>query len=382
MNSIKTLVLTLVCCAVLIPDAPGRDAPSPIDLSPFRDGIHHWRMKYGRDRNDALYDEGDVISIANNMLRFQCADGGWPKNIDWLVDLAPDEVRRITGSSLSSTFDNRNTYSQIEYLSKAYAETGDERYRDSAESGLEYILREQRDSGGWRGSDVDAITFNDDVMAGIMNLLLDIRQGAEFYDWVNDELRSKLDDALNRAIDATLRCQIVSGGVKTAWCQQHDHASYQPVKARTFELAAITAGESVGVARFLMRLKNPSPEVIEAVECAAAWFERSKIEGVRVKDVPIDPVRFEHHTATFNRVVVDDPSAPPVWARYYEIETNRPFFCNRDGIKVYRLADVDLERRTGYAWYGTWPAALLKRDFPKWKQAIQRSRDGLSNESG
>lgn len=39
---------------------------------------------------------------------------------------------------------------------------------------------------------------------------------------------------------------------------------------------------------------------------------------------------------------------------------NTPFMCNRDGIKVYKLSDVKLERRVGYAWYTYAPEKLFK----------------------
>jgi hypothetical protein len=66
-------------------------------------------------------------------------------------------------------------------------------------------------------------------------------------------------------------------------------------------------------------------------------------------------------------VVVDDPAAPPLWGRFYDIKTNKPFFCDRDGVPKPHLADIGSERRNGYAWYGTWPQALLDREYPAWK---------------
>ena len=64
-------------------------------------------------------------------------------------------------------------------------------------------------------------------------------------------------------------------GVKTVWAQQYDHETLQPVKARAYELPALSAGESADITMLLMRIKNPSPEVVEAVESAAAWFDRT-----------------------------------------------------------------------------------------------------------
>ena len=42
--------------------------------------------------------------------------------------------------------------------------------------------------------------------------------------------------------------------------------------------------------------------------------------------------------------MVADPSAGPLWARFYEIGTNRPMFVGRDGIVHDHLADI--EQRT------------------------------------
>ena len=349
-----------------------QETHQPIDLSLFSDSIHHWQMKDGRGRNDQRFQPEQIIHIAENLLKFQNDDGGWPTNLDWLAKIDVAEIKRIRNGSIGqSSFDNRNVYSQIDYLLQVFRETGLPQFRDSAIGGLNYILQQQRPSGGWRGKDVDAITFNDDVMAGIMRLLLKIQQGEPQFDSLDPGLRVRLSDALDRAIDVTLKCQVVMDDIKTAWCQQHDHLTLKPIKARTFELPSITAQESVGVVRLLMQIPNPAPKVIAAIEAAIAWFELAKIEGLRVETFPIAPVRFEGHTASFDRREVSDEHAPPIWARFYELDTNRPFFCNRDGKKVYRLSDVQLERRSGYGWYGYWPAKLLTEDYPAWKARIE-----------
>jgi hypothetical protein len=31
------------------------------------------------------------------------------------------------------------------------------------------------------------------------------------------------------------------------------------------------------------------------------------------------------------------------------------------------LAEIDNERRVGYAWYGNWPQRLLTVDYPAWQ---------------
>jgi PelA/Pel-15E family pectate lyase len=72
-----------------------------------------------------------------------------------------------------------------------------------------------------------------------------------------------------------------------------------------------------------------------------------------------------YHATEIDRVVVADPGAPPIWARFYELGTGLPLFCNRDGKPVYSLAEVERERRTGYAWYTDAPQNVLRK-FPRW----------------
>ncbi len=64
--------------------------------------------------------------------------------------------------------------------------------------------------------------------------------------------------------------------------------------------------------------------------------------------------------------MIPDPNAPPLWARFYEIGTNRPLFCGRDSVVKYDIAGIEPERRNGYAWYGTWGDGLATR-FTRWK---------------
>jgi PelA/Pel-15E family pectate lyase len=84
------------------------------------------------------------------------------------------------------------------------------------------------------------------------------------------------------------------------------------------------------------------------------------------------------HSADFDRVVVEDPKAPPIWARFYELGTNRPFFCNRDGKPVHSLAEVERERRTGYGWYTYEPAKVLQR-YPLWQKTWAPKAMGPEN---
>ena len=340
-----------------------------ISLEKFKDGIHHWDL-FSTIREYERLDTTEVIAIADNLLAYQNEDGGWPKNIDWLGILNADSVKgALSERNKESTFDNRNIFSQVEYLSKVYFYTGVEKYKLSVLQGFGYILREQRESGGWKGSDVDAITFNDDVMTGTMGILMDVVYDEEWYNWLDPELRDKLTISFNKALSVTLKCQIEVNGIKTAWCQQHDHISLEPVKARSYELPSITARESTDIVLFLMRIKNPGDSIINAVESAISWFEKSKIEGYTYTRVGIPEVKYHETMVDYDQVFIPDSTAKPVWARYYDLEESKPFLCRRDGTVVYTLEEIGFERRIGYAWYGYWPEAAL-RAYPEWKKSI------------
>ena len=68
--------------------------------------------------------------------------------------------------------------------------------------------------------------------------------------------------------------------------------------------------------------------------------------------------------------VVADPQAPPLWARFYDLETNRPIFLGRDSVVHYEVSQIERERRRGYRYYGDRPAALLRDDYPAWKRRV------------
>ncbi len=111
-----------------------------------------------------------------------------------------------------------------------------------------------------------------------------------------------------------------------------------------------------------MSLDNPSPEVKQAVDAAIAWFKTAQLTGIRVERRSDDKA-----PRGFNKVVIDDPSAPPIWARFYEIGANRPIFSDRDGIAKHSLAEIGYERRNGYNWLDYWPRKLLEKEYPAWQ---------------
>ena len=62
---------------------------------------------------------------------------------------------------------------------------------------------------------------------------------------------------------------------------------------------------------------------------------------------------------------------PVLWARFYELDTNRPFFSDRDGIKKYDISEIGHERRNGYSWYNKDGSKVLAK-YEKWKKELNR----------
>jgi hypothetical protein len=77
------------------------------------------------------------------------------------------------------------------------------------------------------------------------------------------------------------------------------------------------------------------------------------------------------------RTLVRDTNAPPLWARFYDLENGRPIFSDRDGVKRYDYMQIGRERRNGYAWYGNW-GVRVERSYARWKAEGQRRDDRLN----
>lgn len=319
--------------------------------------------------------------IADTLLLYQRANGGWPKNFEWEDELNDKQKKELLSQKqkTDTTIDNGGTFREVRHLSQAYLKFKDQRYRKAALKGIAFLLEAQYDNGGWPQYYPVAkgysrhITFNDNAMVGAMSLFRDIVQGEPEYGFVDDTMRQQAAQAIDKGIDCILTCQIVVNGKKTAWCAQHDEKTLEPRMARSYELASLSGAESVKIVRFLMAIENPTSEVIEAIEAAVAWFDQVKIVGKRIQRI-----QDASKPGGRDRIVVQDPSAPTLWARFYEIRTNRPFFCSRDGIPKYRLSEISHERRNGYSWMGGYADSLLNKDYPAW----QKQHNSIQTDQG
>ncbi|HSQ45381.1 MAG TPA: pectate lyase, partial [Lutibacter sp.] len=311
----------------------------------------------------------EAKDIAENVLLYQRNIGGWPKNIQLQKPLSKEEKQALIvlkSDDHNVTTDNGATVNEMIFLSKMYRQVPDERYKNAFLKGLDYILEAQYDNGGWpqfyplkKGYSTH-ITFNDDSMVNILNVLKEIKNETDYFSIKpSKEIIENITVAFNKGIDIILKTQYKQNGVLTSWCAQHDEKTLLPAKARAYELPSLSGKESAKIVLLLMEIENPSKEIITAVNSAVAWFEKVKITGLR------EDRSLNEKGKIIDKKMVADENAPAIWARFMELDDNTPFFCDRDGIKKATLAEIGAERRNGYAWYTDQPKEVLKM-YPKW----------------
>ena len=246
-------------------------------------------------------------------------------------------------------------------LALRYKETTNSNYKaafkTSFNKALNFILTMQRSTGGlpqvWpkRGNYSDHVTLNDNAMVRAMVTMMDIANKTSPFDSdiVDDATRSKMKSALDKAIQYLLKAQIVNNGNLTVWCAQHDTANYAPRPARAYELESKSGSESAGVVWFLMNWPEQTEEIQKAIKGAIAWYKKTKVTGLY----------FNKKAGTF-----DKRDGNVLWYRFYEVNNDNYFFCDRDGAstKTQDFTKISEERRTGYQWAGDYGSALLSTE--------------------
>lgn len=327
-----------------------------------------------RETDQAFFQTEEARRIGDQLLLYQRATGGWPKNIDMTRELSEEEREQLLkeqGRRDDSTIDNNATTMQMIYLARLYQQTGEARYREAFRRGVEYLLSGQYANGGWpqfwpetRGYQV-AITYNDDAIVNILFLFRDMMSGQSPYDGdlFDEALLQRLSDSFDRGIACILKTQIVVAGEPTIWCQQHDRETLLPTSARSYELPSYCSQESAAIVDLLMSLPHPDASVKKAIIGAMKWFDTYKLTGMRYeRGVMIDGERTVR--------LVEDPEAGPIWARFYDLEKVEPFVCDRDGIPRKHLEEIGSERRNGYSWYNSRPARLYPL-YENWRKQYE-----------
>jgi len=336
------------------------------------------------DNSPAWYGRIEGRRLADIIVSFQTPAGGWSKNLDMTrhprapgerfacdngskyLGTFDNDLPRDRSWNYVGTFDNDATTTQLRFLARVISALGDGRnapYRAAFLRGLDYISAAQYPNGGWpqvwplEGGYHDAITYNDSAMLQVLELLSDIAEGQKEFAFVPAQTRSRAAASRKHGLECLLASQIVVNGRRTVWCQQHDALTLQPASARNYEMPSQTSAESAHVMMYLMQQPNPSLEIIASVHAAAAWFDKTRIFNVAFK-----------HTGSGGRKLVAAPGSGPLWARFYEISTDRPIFGDRDKSIHDNVNEISEERRNGYAWYRDTPSRVLEY-YARWSKA-------------
>lgn len=308
-------------------------------------------------------------TLAEKMLVYQLPNGGWGKQlddkstVDYKLPLTKELLNKVkaTGND-HATIDNSATSREINGLIAAYKTTQNPAYLKAAEDGIKYLLLMQYDNGGFPQYYPNSaiyrkqVTYNDNAMINALTVLYNVAEGTEGFDVVNPKLKEKSKVAVQKGIQCILKTQVLQNGKLSIWADQYNEISLKPDKARAFEPISLASGESIGILRFLM-MQPVTPEIEKSIRAAVKWFDESRVKG------------YAYEVSKQNGKAVRTLSkkeGSSIWARFYDIPTNKPIFGDRDGSVKFNYDDVSEERRNGYSWFNDGGTKLIEKEFPKW----------------
>lgn len=369
-------------------------AASAIDVTDDPKYYERKWTKLADSFSDDFFSTPEAIRVGDNVLLHQLNSGAWPKNVR-MQRLLSDDDYATTLSAKShvdeGTIDNGATVTEIMYLARLYNATDEKRFLKGVTDGLDYLFKAQYRNGGWpqcyprTTGYVTEIQYNDNSNENVLRLMRAVfeshpRYASGWRQWTHwtqgtphdreafaflpARYARKAKRAFERGIGCMLRTQIVVDGVPTVWCAQYDHKTLKPAKARAYELISYSGDESFGLIELLLTIPHPSADIVAAVEGAVSWAQENAIHGTGFEYFVNDEGKPDY------RMVPCD-GCPDLWARFYDIDTCRPFFCDRDGIPVESVSLIGYERRTGYSWYNGDGSKTLKH-YRQWRKQLEK----------
>jgi PelA/Pel-15E family pectate lyase len=336
------------------------------------------------DREASWYGSPEARHTADVIVSFQTPAGGWGKNMNLSgaarvkgQSFVPDNSNRLPSVGdfdaprdpswhYVGTLDNDATTTQMHFLARVQANVphvDGEPYRAAFLRGVRYLLAAQYPNGGWpqvwplEGGYHDAITFNDNALYNATELLTEVSEGKPEVAFVPQDLRKEARTAVASALECILAAQFRVSGRPTVWGQQVDMLTLKPVTARNYEPAGLSSEESAHLLMYLMSLPQPSAQVTTAISDGISWLRAHAIYNKAVVGGRNTPE---------GRHLIDQQGAGPLWARFYASDTEKPIFGDRDKTLHDDMSEISLERRNGYAWFNTAPAAALS-EYDTWK---------------
>ena len=321
--------------------------------------------------DDAWIAGEEAKQLAVAILSYQTPSGGWSKHLglargprqpgmQWTSQNEPGQPAHYV-----ATFDNGSTTTEMNFLADVWRATKREDCKAAFIKGLNFIRAAQFPNGGWpqvyplEGGYHDDITFNDDAMTHVLELLQGIVNNEPRYACLDDSQRQQAAELLAKGIGCVLKTQVVQNGKKTVWCAQNDSLTLQPANARKMEPATLSGLESAHILKFLMTITNPAPEIVACIEGGLRWFEDAKITGES---------KTNEKGKTF--FVPSATGAEVRWARFHNLTNSQPVFPGRDGIQYDTFAAMAANNKLGYDYFTSQPGSILKNGQKKWHKTL------------
>ncbi|UCH34189.1 MAG: hypothetical protein JSV65_16865 [Armatimonadota bacterium] len=265
----------------------------------------------------------------------QLACGGWDYRIDfdeqasehWYYRRDKEAGEAADDRRNRGTFDDNTTQSAVRFLMAAATAAGDDNLHAAARYSLRFMMDAQFPNGAWPQWYPLAdegysrwYTFTDNAINDCIAVMLD---AYHTYDEAGYLERAK------RGGDFIVLSQVPAP--QAGWAQQYDY-DLKPAWARWFEPPAVCSAVTARNMNTLMDLylETGEEKCLRPIPAAIAWLRDSR-------------------------------RSDGTWARFYELETNRPIYVNMKREIVYEFVDI----RPGYSWHGEYGVAAAIRRYEK-----------------
>jgi hypothetical protein len=250
----------------------------------------------------------------------QRKEGGWDHRVD-VGHLKPGAKMPVRKSG-HCTFDDGITQGPILFLMELDGELDEPWLDDAIRLALKFTIEAQFDNGAWpqwyplRGGYHDYYTYNDAAINSCISVMLAAhkRYGKREY-----LACARLGG------DFIIASQVAKP--QSGWGQQYSH-DMKPAWARAFEPPGVCSAVTARNIQALCDVYEATEDekYLGPIPNAIDWLERSKL-------------------------------APDLWARLYEVGTNRPIYGDHDRKIHYTLEEISKERQEGYSWQGGYGVA-------------------------
>lgn len=252
----------------------------------------------------------------------QRKEGGWDHRVD-VGHMVPG--RSPVRQSGNCTFDDNITQGAVTFLMDLDREIDEEWLTSSISRALSFIMAAQFFNGAWPqwypliGGYHDYYTYNDNAINDCIRVMFAAHRQYGNHAYLASALAGGEFILASRLSEE-----------QPVWAQQYSH-DMQAAWARTFEPPGIDTAVSASNIKMLidLYLNTGDYKYIEPIPAAIDWFERSKLSD-------------------------------NLWARLYEVGTNRPIYGDRDSKVHYTLEEISEERRTGYSWQRSWGVSAIE----------------------